>query len=182
MSSDAVDVFAGFENRDIWGKDKTWSQFFSIWGWTFSEDVRIGAVGMLALLTAPLAWGLLAYHIYLIWAGMTTNESSKWADWRDDIADGLVSKTVLTPEISASIKRDTDVEPFVDWPISSNQQIRSARNDRSQDSQIVWSIDHNANLGVNSTHNYWKPVQSLEELDNIYDLGFEDNLKNILPS
>ena len=47
-------------------------------------------VGMLAASTFLLPLGLLAYHCYLIWAGMTTNESQKWADWRDDMVDGVV--------------------------------------------------------------------------------------------
>jgi hypothetical protein len=52
--------------------------------------LRASGVGLLTLLTWPLPLGLLLYHLYLIWAGMTTNESSKWADWRDDMADGVV--------------------------------------------------------------------------------------------
>ncbi|KAF2139452.1 uncharacterized protein K452DRAFT_300486 [Aplosporella prunicola CBS 121167] len=52
--------------------------------------ISITGVGLLAALTWPLPLGLLSYHIYLVWAGMTTNESSKWADWRDQMREGNV--------------------------------------------------------------------------------------------
>ncbi|KAI7410477.1 zf-DHHC-domain-containing protein, partial [Hortaea werneckii] len=55
--------------------------------------LSIAGVGLLAGSTALLPFALLAYHAYLIWAGMTTNESSKWADWRDDIYSGHVFRS-----------------------------------------------------------------------------------------
>lgn len=59
------------------------------------ESIKVGGlsvmgVGLLAGLTWPLPLGLLAYHVYLIWAGMTTNEASKWADLRDQMRDGHI--------------------------------------------------------------------------------------------
>lgn len=50
---------------------------------------------MLATMTCPLALGFLVYHIYLIWAGTTTNETAKWTDLREDILDGLVWKAKI---------------------------------------------------------------------------------------
>ena len=61
--------------RKSWSAGTTWTLYFSAWSWAIAEDVRIGAVGLLALLTAPLGWGLFFYHVYLIWAGMTVGSS-----------------------------------------------------------------------------------------------------------
>ena len=47
------------------------------WGSAFVKDARIGGVGLLAAFTGPLAFGLLGYHVYLIWLGATTNETGK---------------------------------------------------------------------------------------------------------
>ena len=37
-----------------------------------------------------LAGGFGVYHVYLVWAGSTTNEQGKWGDWKEDVLDGLV--------------------------------------------------------------------------------------------
>lgn len=101
--------------------------------------LSIAGVGMLTAATAALPLALLAYHCYLIWAGMTTNESQKWADWRDDMADGSVFKAsreqlkthnrlrkygsaatngTLNPALDA-----TSEELEVPWPVHSDQVI-----------------------------------------------------------
>ncbi|KAJ5669631.1 hypothetical protein N7462_010701 [Penicillium macrosclerotiorum] len=69
-------------------KMKEWSMYFHIWSVVIIRDPRIGTVSLLMLMTAPLAVAFLAYHTYLIWAGTTTNESAKWSDWSEDVADG----------------------------------------------------------------------------------------------
>ena len=48
------------------------------WGYVFARDARVGAIGLLASFMSPLAIGLLAYHIYLLWLGATTNETNKY--------------------------------------------------------------------------------------------------------
>ena len=67
-----------------------WIMYFNIWAIVIQMDSRIGTVTLLMLMTAPLAMAFLVYHTYLIWAGMTTNESAKWSDWKDDVEDGFV--------------------------------------------------------------------------------------------
>ena len=88
------------ESTTSWGQGKSFGQRFDLWAWAFTEDIRVGCVGLLAAFTAPLAWGLLSYHVYLIWAGMTTSESFKWDEWKEDVADGYVVKTSLPRVIS----------------------------------------------------------------------------------
>ncbi|TKA79520.1 hypothetical protein B0A49_01086 [Cryomyces minteri] len=68
---------------------------------TEAGGLSIAGVGLLAFYTAPLPLGLLAYHVYLIWAGMTTNESAKWADWREDMHDGVVFKARRSVALTA---------------------------------------------------------------------------------
>ncbi|KAK3686486.1 palmitoyltransferase swf1 [Vermiconidia calcicola] len=129
--------------------------------------LSIAGVGMLTVATAALPLGLLAYHCYLIWAGMTTNESQKWAGLRDDMADGYVFKAShqslraqnqpwkynSANPIYAQANGDGTVcenesayEPYVSWPISSDQVL-------------VWSLG---------------------DIVNLYDLGGWDNFVEIL--
>ena len=70
----------------------TWSHYFTLLGISVGDNIRIGFVTLLCLMSFPLSTGLLTYHLYLIWAGTTTNESQKWADLRDDINWGIVWK------------------------------------------------------------------------------------------
>ena len=165
-----------------WRKGKTWSRVLDTWAWTFATNVRIGGVGMLALLTAPLASALFWYHIYLIWAGMTTNETSKWADWRDDITDGLVFRSDRPSASPATREAVMDIEPFVKWPITTKQQLVSSRDGQPPRNQPpTMPMNHNPSTtgGVVSQPDGWKRVRNLNEIDNLYDLGFLDNLKDI---
>ena len=134
-------------------------------GWAFAKDFSIGGVGILALLTAPLAYGLLFYHIYLIWAGMTTNESFKWATWKDDITDGYVYKYGEPTDHEEQI-RDLEIEPYIDWPIASNQKLFNRTEEHTEHPDLVSAK--------------WIKVKGLDEIDNIYDLGFLDNLRDAL--
>ena len=156
-----------------WSADETWSEYGEFHLWAFAQDFRIGAVGALAFMTAPLAWALFFYHTYLIWAGMTTNETSKWADWRDDIADGIVFKTKRI--IKKQETRDTEIEPFIDWPISNSQQLVRKED---YDPQRPWM---NGQDGQSIKASPLRKVKGLDEIENIYDLGFWNNLKDIWP-
>lgn len=161
--------------RAHWSTGKTWSQYAHSWGLAFADDVRIGSVGMLAVMTAPLAWGLFWYHMYLIWAGMTTNESGKWADWRDDIADGLVfraDKALGNPDDSP---RNDDIEPIMDWPISSTQQLVKCNDGEPPEARAIWPRNNTATGNVR-----WRRVSGLHEVHNLYDLGFWDNFMDVL--
>lgn len=146
--------------------------------------LSIAGVGMLAAATGFLPLGLLAYHCYLIWAGMTTNESQKWADWRDDISDGDVlrgSRKALDTHhrlrkygdrgihaSNGSIQNDQDIdgspsEPLVAWPMSTDQVLICTQHGQPP-------------VGEEAL---WKRVWSLRDVDNIYDLGGWRNFKEI---
>ncbi|KAK4901683.1 palmitoyltransferase swf1 [Elasticomyces elasticus] len=143
--------------------------------------ISIAGVGLLAALTAVLPLGLLAYHCYLVWAGMTTNESQKWADWRDDMADGCVFKASRTqlgthnrlqkyanqgvaddnPALSIGLEDEDEV--FVEWPISS-------------DPVVVRTNDGKPPAGQEGL---WTRIWSLDEVENVYDLGGWENFVEV---
>lgn len=144
--------------------------------------LSIAGVGLLAACTPCLPLGLLAYHCYLIWAGMTTNESQKWADWRDDMMDGFVFRArrddlrahnrlrkygdhtngIANPALDAF--KDAEHENKVHWPISSDCVFVRTRDGRPPQGQET----------------LWTRVWNLDEVDNIYDLGGLQNLVEIL--
>ena len=164
-----------------WSAGKTWSQIIQFWGWALAHDVWVGSTGMLAAMTAPLAWGLFLYHVYLVWAGMTTNESSKWADWRDDIADGLVFRTERSLD---DIQRFPVIEPLLDWPTLSRQRLVSTQDGQPPAVQHTGAAAQAARSSTNASSNgsRWKRVQSLQEVYNVYDLGAWNNFIDILPT
>jgi len=153
--------------------------------------LSIAGVGMLAVSTAFLPLGLFAYHCYLIWAGMTTNESQKWADWRDDMADGQVfisSRAAIrahtmkrreaqainagTPGAAADVKLGADMgllagaeeDPDVDWPVDSDQIVVRTNDGRPPKGQ----------------EDLWRRIWSLDEVENVYDLGGWDNFVDVM--
>lgn len=156
-----------------WGTGLSWSHYAAHWIWALGQDFRIGGIGLLALLTAPLAWSMFLYHIYLVWAGTTTNESSKWSEWKEYIEEGLVYKWVGTTTGVFAGSKDAETEPPVDWPIHSAQQLF-----RSEDGRPPGTLTDAGGISAS-----WKPVRGLYEIENLYDLGFWDNLDdNFWPS
>lgn len=171
-------------NRNLgWTSKVYWGQ----WGDGFVRAINTGGlsvagVGLLAVTTAPLPLGLLAYHLYLIWAGITTNESAKWADWRDDITDGFVYRAKRSVILQRERERrrkntlglgheettlplgESEDEPPCSWPIKSDQMV-------------VRTTDGKPPIGQEEL---WEKVTSLDHVVNIYDLGFTQNLINIL--
>jgi palmitoyltransferase ZDHHC4 len=181
--------------EDATTHDSLWMRFI----YRLIEAVNIGGfsvagVGMLATLTAPLPLALLIYHVHLIWTGMTTNETVKWSDWREDMADGVVFKAKRSELLSAIgnegvdsatksasnlgggygsaglIKRNTLGAPSTikaEWPVDSDQiLIRTASGQPPGNAQYPPDL--------------WKRCWKLNDVDNIYDLGFWDNLLDVL--
>ena len=172
--------------------------YFLVYVGIYIEEGGVSAagVGLLALLTWPLPLGLLCYHIYLIYAGMTTNESSKWADWADEIADGNVFLGTRKPETmrhhvpgreydseqSASSETPIhtppetppeDEEPKTTWPIESRHILI-----RTTDGQPPTKLP--SRIKSVADKESFKRVWDLAAVENVYDLGFWDNLHEIL--
>jgi hypothetical protein len=143
-------------------------------------------------MTAPLPLGLLGYHIYLIWAGMTTNETGKWADWRDDMNDGLVFMADVKPEhvygtqhseslddeSALSNGHDSTATPpskpqeYV-YPVRSRQFLV-----RTNDGQTPRNI--HPQMAAFIVEDSWRRCWRLADVENIYDQGFWTNLVEVL--
>lgn len=102
----------------------------------------------------------------VIYAGTTTNESLKWSDWREEIADGFA----YTRRLSPAREKDLTIEPaWTKWPVEADA--------------ILIRSENGAPRAESSTHipgvGEWTQVRSLKEVDNLYDLGFWDNLRDV---
>ena len=181
LQSESLRRSDGMASRKHWSAGRSWSQYFHHWGWAIAQDFRIGGVGLLAFMTAPLAWGMFLYHLYLIWAGMTTNESSKWTDWKDDIDDGIVFKLEGSMHHPDPAHPNLDSEPMVDWPITSDQHLIKSE-DRQPPSLYPGSADAGGGTNKDSPAKQlrWRRLSGLSQVDNLYDLGFWDNLGDVL--
>ncbi|KAF2745291.1 zf-DHHC-domain-containing protein [Sporormia fimetaria CBS 119925] len=163
--------YPGSHNPSTWS---TWFDielhYFTTYASIYLElgGVRTSAVGLLALLTWPLPLSLLGYHIYLIWAGMTTNESGKWADWRDDMADGVV---FLGHRKEDTFERaGSEEEPRTTWPLESRHVLVRTLNGEAPSnlpSRLKEVCDEEG----------FEQVWGLGKVENVYDLGFWDNFK-----
>ncbi|KAG5294231.1 DHHC zinc finger domain-containing protein [Histoplasma ohiense] len=167
-----------------WAEGIEWGMYFELWGYAIADDIVVGGVFLLAMLTVLLPLAMFLYHVYLIWSGMTTNESAKWGDWRDDIADGLVFKARKS-EIYPQKHPDAHiVEPYVPWPIQVDQTLiftddgnppRVGFSLARECSSITQPGDLDAIADIR-----WMRLQSLKDVVNIYDRGFWANLRDAL--
>ena len=155
-----------------------WKAMFRSLGDLITSDARVGCIGLLAGLTGPLAWGLFGYHIYLIWAGTTTNETMKWDDLREDMAAGLVYKGIRVVASGPSMIESApmaDEELSTRWPNSSNQIIV-----RTEDGERLLNTRSTSKMSKD-----FKRCWHLGDIVNVYDVGFWDNLRDavkMLPS
>ncbi|QIX02332.1 hypothetical protein AMS68_007849 [Peltaster fructicola] len=147
---------------------------------TFTRAIQAGGlsiagVGMLTMATALLPLGLLAYHLYLIWAGMTTNESQKWDDLRDDMNDGYAfgaSRSEVRKHMAKLQKSgrflgmtaDEYDEPAATWSKSSDQILASTADGKPPTGQ----------------EHLWHRVWHLSHIDNVYDLGGWNNFVEVM--
>ncbi|KAK4580126.1 palmitoyltransferase swf1 [Recurvomyces mirabilis] len=151
--------------------------------------LSIAGVGLLAASTALLPLGLLAYHCYLIWAGTTTNESQKWADWQDDMKDGyafVASRDQLQmhnrstkPGDKSTLsngRRQTTDNPALGYGLDGMEQV-----------EVVWPVTSDEIIVRTSDGNppqgqevLWKQVWNLDGVVNVYDLGGWQNFVAVL--
>jgi hypothetical protein len=138
---------------------------------------------LLAAMASPLPASFLAYHMYLIWAGMTTNESSKWADLAEDVADGLVWKA-RKADVVGRDERERE-ERRAKWPVAGQWVVVVTRDGEmpGQDKSMLGRGENGyaGGAGVSVTEYgdpTWEKVTSLAEVENVYDLGFWGNLRD----
>ncbi|TRX94312.1 hypothetical protein FHL15_004779 [Xylaria flabelliformis] len=143
---------------------QSWHHYFILLTYGIQSDVGVGSVTLLVVMTSPLVWGLLGYHAYLIYCGTTTNESMKWQDWQVEMDDGFAFRRRLPiprnrhPKFEASWTR---------WPVEPAQiLVRTVDGEQPNDTSLP---------GEGS----WERVWHLRDIENIYDIGFWDNLVDI---
>lgn len=158
--------WAVWPGRANGGAGMTLKQYLILWSWGLQGNVGMGSVTMLTILTSPMVWGFLVYHLWLVYCGTTTNESLKWSDLQADMDDGLVFKRKLPRD---RVKH-AYIEPSLSrWPVEAEQTVV-----RTDDGKPP---PQGANLpGMGE----WEPVWRLRDVENLYDLGFWDNLVDIL--
>jgi hypothetical protein len=165
------------------GGSRWWTDEVLVWidGWvdTLATALLVGGVArggiaLLALLTAPLPAGLLVYHAYLIWVGMTTIERGKWSDWRKEVADGFayVAPIAGNDESSRNTQHQWDEKSV--WPKRSRQFL-VLTSDGLRPRNLQPEIG-----AVVGEHAQWRLCRSLKEVDNTYNLGFWRNLRDVL--
>ena len=183
----------GSLTRKRWSSGLSWGEWLNVYSVAIATHARIGAVTLLACMTFPLALGFLAYHAYLLWAGCTTNETAKWADLREDVWDGLVWKAWIADvrnEYPAPLDERIVYEPehHLDqsrmngrkpnwangregewWIVRTRQGAPPTRWRPVEDGKHEEVVDER-----------WVRVKTLKEVDNIYDLGFVGNFKDIV--
>lgn len=195
------------------------------WFATITAEPILGGVGLLAALTAPLAWGLLAYHAYLIWAGMTTNETDKWGALRDEMAAGKVWRGSRAAVLGADpVKRSHGARLFAEsetqqWaappltPLFERDEEEAAESGSGSDADSLAGGESSAAMAARDAEQRWPlafdqivvrtrdgkapvmpgrrrvdaargrgwtQVWRLEQIENLYDLGFAGNVRELL--
>ncbi|KAK4245803.1 Palmitoyltransferase SWF1 [Corynascus novoguineensis] len=153
------------------GRGMPITDWLIVWSWGMQNGGRgngggvwMAAVTLLALMTSPLVWALLGYHLWLVYCGTTTNESMKWSDWQADMDEGLVWKRKMDP----GRMKDVTVEPaWTRWPVEAEQVM-------------VRTNDGKPPVGKDlAGYGEWEAVWRLKDIENLYDLGFWDNLVDV---
>ncbi len=148
-----------------WSTSLSLHDWLVMWSWGLQDRVGLGSVSLLALMISPLVWGLVGYNAWNIWCGVTTNESMKWSDLQCDMADGFVFKRRL----GAGRVKDPRIEAaWTRWPAEPEQILVTRLDGRPPPAGDPIPGDGD-----------WEPVWRLKDVENLYDLGFVDNIVDI---
>lgn len=117
------------------------------------------------MLSSVLIVALAAYTLYQVWAGVTTNESAKWDNTSSDIDDG----SLYMRPLDEHRPRDPTVEPRARWPVQPKVISLSCET----------KPPSNAKSLKGQGHGEWVQVESLHDLENVYDVGFWRNIGDL---
>ncbi|PTU24374.1 hypothetical protein P175DRAFT_0449809 [Aspergillus ochraceoroseus IBT 24754] len=169
-------------NSPVRMKKQSWTMILNMTAVVVASDTRVGGITLLMFMTAPLAFAFLLYHTYLIWAGMTTNESAKWSDWKEDVADGMAFKLIQGDKKSDSPLLDESPKSSTSWPVTSDQVLILTDGEPPMEGHQI-PVGSNEILQPTipdaAVDQRWVQVRSMKEIDNIYDLGFWNNLCHV---
>lgn len=145
---------------------QTYGPNISTWGlWQntmLSNDLK--PTTCLCLLCGTMVWLVVAFlfeHIRFLYLGVTTNESGKWEDVADCIADGSIYKYVYAD----------GTEPESTQIIV--QKMEDGSNGRPQFNRALTPEEQRV---VSSQSLVLRPVKSVAGVCNIYDKGFKRNV------
>ncbi|KAF3903293.1 hypothetical protein ABW20_dc0110614 [Dactylellina cionopaga] len=147
----------------------SWSAWFNEFMLCLVMDVMLGIVCLLCLMTGLMSFGFTGYHFYLLWAGTTTNETFKWSDWKDDIGANEVW-----------MARDPTRNPFTGRWSSDTPGPLNAHNWPVQSDKIVYRIVNQEEMEYLDKSLVWGPVESMQEMENVYDIGFWKTLEGVI--
>lgn len=105
--------------------------------------------------------------MYLIWAGTTTNETSKWANWKSAMDAGIVyaRRMPLDREMDPGFE-----PPVVGWPKRPEEILVKTRDGLEPDESVSSRVEGEGP---------WERVWSLREVENVYDIGFVGNFLDV---
>jgi palmitoyltransferase ZDHHC4 len=160
------------ERQPLWSvwppKGMKYSTYFLLLGWGIQGNPKLGSTTLLALFISPLVWGLTIYSFYLVYCGITTNESLKWSEWKEDMQDGYVFQRRLMPNRRIDVRK----EPLsTRWPTEPNRILVATVDGRAPkpSSRVAGEGE-------------WEPVWKIKDVDNLYDVGWWDNLMDVFVS
>ena len=148
-------------------KQMTWSRYFLFLGWGIQRNSKLGSTTLLALFITPLVWCLAIYDFYLIYCGITTNESLKWSEWAEDMRDGYVFQRHL----GANRRRDPQKDPIsTRWPTEPRKILVATVDGKPPNrSRLPGEGD-------------WERLWKIKHVDNLYDAGWWDNILDVFVS
>lgn len=88
----------------------------------------------------------------------------KWSDWQAEMSDGFAWKRKL---LTDRVKDERYEPPWTRWPCETQQILL-----RTENGQAPRGVE---DIGVGD----WIRVWNLKDVDNLYDLGLWDNLKDV---
>jgi hypothetical protein len=150
-----------YTDWSVWPpRHMTFNRWFGIWGNGLQRNVPLGASTLLATLISPLVWGLCVYSFYLVYCGTTTNETLKWSELQEDMRDGYAFRRYLPSGSRGAVSSRWPVEP---------EHIILVTNDGQppNPSPLI------------PGEGEWERPRQLQDVENMYDLGFWENLCDI---
>lgn len=158
-----------------------WSLYFKGWGVGFIQATPLAAVFLLSTFCSVVTYSFTLYHLYLIWAGTTTNETFKWSDWAEDIRSGeIYIATANSPLYST---RPPESLPHA------NSEMNGEMHENMTEPKVPWAKEPRqvlarVPLGGDPARLprelSWKRCEGLQEVENLYDLGWSENLRIVL--
>ncbi|KAI8967506.1 DHHC palmitoyltransferase-domain-containing protein [Mycotypha africana] len=148
-----------FEQDKLTGEHKRLT-FRRAFLYVLHRDRIIGAIGILAIVVATVVFCFTVYQLYLAGRGITTNEAFKWEMIEEAIDRGEIYKVVRVPASSSSLS-DNNIPSKV-----------TSLND-------TYVKKYHKNVKKNDYIKQERKVESFDEIENIYDKGFFNNLKEV---